>query len=647
MHKFRKIFFGAGMLAICSVVAKLLGAFFRIPLTNILGAEGMGIYQMVFPIYSVVLTLACGGIPVAVSKVVASHMANESHRFLDTTNVENYDANFANTCLLDHNNIQAKRALKVGLIAMAVVGALATALILVLHRVIATIQGNPVASIAYLGIAPSVFFVCVVSVFRGYFQGKQNMLPTSIMQIVEQLFKLVFGIGLAMHFLQYGMEYAVLGAIIGISISECVAMLVMLGCYTVELWRHKHTAKEQKSINNIALDVATINKLELAPINNLESSEDNNLDISKDNNLEISNYNKLDLVSDKNLENYKDNNLEVALDWNLTDFEVPSKSYDTQSNSENIPHPSVLKAIYKIAIPVTLGALIFPLTQVLDSIIIINFLKHSGLSNSLATAQYGILNGPVSSLINLPVLITMAISIALLPKIAKEHAKNKTTQSKVHLDDNATLSYSISSIDTQSQSLSYTVNNAMRYSLLIAIPAFIGMTVFGRDIISFMYGRGLKADELAQSTQILKLTVSIVLYASIMQVCTATMQGLDKASIPAVILLVSALIKVICTFVGLYLWGIYGASIAGIIFYIVACTLNVLWCKKHVDMRYSAKTGFKILFATAIAFSVGFGVYQILARDGFIALAICGTTTLAVLVPLLWKLGCFKSILNS
>ena len=69
------LFTGAGMLAVCSVLAKLLGAMYRIPLTNILGGEGMGLYQMVFPLYTLLLTVSGGGLPVAISRLIAVKLA--------------------------------------------------------------------------------------------------------------------------------------------------------------------------------------------------------------------------------------------------------------------------------------------------------------------------------------------------------------------------------------------------------------------------------------------------------------------------------------------------------------------------------------------------------------------------------------------
>ena len=529
MVKLKNIFCGVGMLAICSVVAKLLGAFFRIPLTNILGAQGMGIYQMVFPIYSVVLTISCGGIPVAISKLVASKSAEK-----------------------DVNGV--KSVLKVGLLAVTIVGLSFSVALVLLHNLIAHLQGNSQASLAYLGIAPSILCVCIVSVFRGYFQGKLNMLPSSVMQIVEQFAKLSFGIGLSLKFLEYGVEYAVLGAVIGISISEAVAMSVMLLFYCLEILKTKF--RMSKKFSRLALQA------------------------------------------------------EIALDWNISDYDV--------LKAQNGDSKSTLRQIYKVAIPVTLGALIFPLTQVVDSVVVINYLTSVGYSKDIATAQFGILNGPVSSLINLPVLITLAISIALLPKVAKAYAMGEGC-TQVTID-------------------------AMRYSLLIAIPTSIGLLLFAKDIMYFMYGRGLDEMELNQGAKILQLTSTIVFYASIMQVCTATMQGMDDAFKPAAILGIVALIKVLATLIFIYFWGIYGVALAGVVFYMLACMLNIIICKSKIDFKKTSITAFKILVSASIAFGLSWIVRYFCfgQRASFVALMLCGLGAASLYTLLLLALGCLK-----
>lgn len=148
-----KLVGGAAVLAVGSIIAKLIGAFYRVPLTNILGAEGMGIYQLVFPVYALFMTLSTAGIPTALSRIVAEHRARGEG---------------------------AKKYLAAALLTLVALSALAGILVTALSRVLAEWQGNPAAAGGYVAIAPAIFFVGVIAGLRGWFQGEMYMLPTAL-----------------------------------------------------------------------------------------------------------------------------------------------------------------------------------------------------------------------------------------------------------------------------------------------------------------------------------------------------------------------------------------------------------------------------------------------------------------------------------
>ena len=125
------------MLAVCSVIAKLLGAMYRIPLTNILGGEGMGLYQMVFPLYTLLLTVSSGGLPVAISRIIAVKLA-------------------------DDDEAGAAKVLKVSVAALAVIGIAGSLALALFNDSIAAVQGNRDAALAYVGIAPAVALVAAI-----------------------------------------------------------------------------------------------------------------------------------------------------------------------------------------------------------------------------------------------------------------------------------------------------------------------------------------------------------------------------------------------------------------------------------------------------------------------------------------------------
>ena len=209
MKKKRTLLGGAGIIMLATLGAKVLGALYRIPLTNMLGAEGMGVYQSVYPVYALILSVSGGAVPMAISVLVASYSAaGESARGVRLT--------------------------LGALAAMLTTGAALTAALMLLNGVAARLQGTPEAETGYLAIAPSIFFVSGIAVLKGYFQGKNNMNPTALSQITEALGKLLFGMLLAWLLLPKGVEYAVAGALAGVSIGEGLTFGVLAARFMIK-----------------------------------------------------------------------------------------------------------------------------------------------------------------------------------------------------------------------------------------------------------------------------------------------------------------------------------------------------------------------------------------------------------------------------
>ena len=194
---------GALFLCISAFICKIIGVIYRIPLTNIIGAEGIGIYQLIFPIYSFLLILSSNGVPVAISKIVAKKVAEQDYKYIYY---------LKNVCF----------------IIFGAIGLFFTLLLIALCNPISTLQGNFRASLGYVCIAPSVLIVCFICVYRGMFQGLNNMKPTGISQIIEQLFKFGFGILLPLIFTYKGISYQVAMATLAVTISEIVALIYLI-----------------------------------------------------------------------------------------------------------------------------------------------------------------------------------------------------------------------------------------------------------------------------------------------------------------------------------------------------------------------------------------------------------------------------------
>lgn len=199
---------GAAILAAAGLMSKFIGALFRIPLANILGAEGVGIYGMAYPIYAFLLIISTAGIPTAISKMVAEKLALGQIR-------------------------EAHRVFQISFKLMLGVGAATFVLLLAGSRWAALQSGNEQAVYAIWAITPSLIFVSLISAFRGYFQGMQIMTPTAVSQILEQAGKLILGLWFAMLALNRGLgvELAAAAAVVGVTISELAALLLLVAIY--------------------------------------------------------------------------------------------------------------------------------------------------------------------------------------------------------------------------------------------------------------------------------------------------------------------------------------------------------------------------------------------------------------------------------
>lgn len=197
---------GAVILGIAGIIIKIMGAFFRIPLANLIGDEGMGYYQTAYPIYVLFLTLATAGIPIAISKMVSERVA------------------------VDHY-YEAYRVFRVSFILLFTIGIISSAILFFGADQIVNAIGNPGAKYAMMAIAPALLFVPIMAAYRGYFQGMQDMKPTATSQVVEQFFRVAAGLSLAYILIGQGRDYAAAGASFGATAGSVVGLVTVIGIY--------------------------------------------------------------------------------------------------------------------------------------------------------------------------------------------------------------------------------------------------------------------------------------------------------------------------------------------------------------------------------------------------------------------------------
>ena len=208
----RETFFsGVMVLTISNLLVKALGMLFKIPMNYIMGDTGMGYYNAAYTIYTFFYMLSTAGLPAAVSIMVSASRAVGKLK-------------------------QSKRILHIALLLFCIIGILGTAALLLFPDELAGIIGAPPASVCIIAVAPTLFFVCIASVLRGYFQGCSRMAPTAVSQLLEAFCKVAAGILCALYAIRSGFPhhtvaaYAVLGLTLGSGIS--MLYLIITGLYS-------------------------------------------------------------------------------------------------------------------------------------------------------------------------------------------------------------------------------------------------------------------------------------------------------------------------------------------------------------------------------------------------------------------------------
>ena len=215
------------ILAMAGVLVRLLGLFKRIPLAYIIGDTGNGYYATAFDIYQIFYTISAYGIPVALSKLVSAKVSKGEYK--------NADKIF-------------RCALKFSI----VMGLLSSFIVFFFSNQLAGAFGEPMSYLALRMISPTLLIVCVLSVFRGYYQGMGTMVPTAISQVLEQIAVVGVGIGasyflakygtkvgMLLHNEQYKYAYGAAGAIGGCVAGAVLALLFLLLMYKAGSRRFK------------------------------------------------------------------------------------------------------------------------------------------------------------------------------------------------------------------------------------------------------------------------------------------------------------------------------------------------------------------------------------------------------------------------
>ena len=228
-NKKNKFLQGALILAGANFLVKIIGALFKVPLRELVGDDGMGIFNVAYQIYTFMFIVATAGFPIAVSKMVAESIAR-------------------------NDEYEARRIFRTAACLLGVIGLIGSTLLFAFAEQLAAMLGNPDSTLGIKVIAPGVFFISLVSAYRGYFQGKQNMYPTAGSEVVEAGAKLAIGYVAAAFFMGMAVNsalsdgmmnvsegqiasshtrtmFSASGAIFGVSAGTLLALILMMTIY--------------------------------------------------------------------------------------------------------------------------------------------------------------------------------------------------------------------------------------------------------------------------------------------------------------------------------------------------------------------------------------------------------------------------------
>ena len=489
---------GAMWLVLSMVIVKVIGAVYKIPLTSILGPVGKSYYSTAYNLFIPVYSIALAGLPVAISKTVSHYVALERYR--DVRNV-----------------------LKASKRVFLVTGIIGTAVILAMAYPYVLSINNFNAVYAIIVIAPSVFFCCLMSAYRGYYNGLKNMIPTATSEVLEALGKLVFGLAFSKLIIAAALQNAVPGG-------------TVFGLLVTETTTHEE-------IMSAIYPFAAAGGIGGVTIGTVMST------------------------------------LFLMLRHKLKGDSI------THSELENSPEPSSVKAIAKelltIAVPIVASTLIFNLINIIDSWSIQNRLAYlitehgdviqsmysSSLANTVRDDWKNYLYGAYETAVdfkNMIPTLTLTLGVSAIPVLSEAWTLKRKHEIKSSIESVIRVCMMIALPAGFGMAvLSKQILNILYFSspeTLSAVPI--------SSKVMFWYG-------------------VTICFMAVSQPLTYMLQAIGKTKITVISVAVGAVLKVILNFAFISIpeINIYGAVIGTVACSLVTCVINLVALIKYCNVK--------------------------------------------------------------
>ncbi|WP_407383303.1 polysaccharide biosynthesis C-terminal domain-containing protein [Ruminococcus sp.] len=563
---------GAMIMTVSMIVVKLLGMFYKIFLYRMyagyddiagfsMKSVGNGLLSNAYEVYTPLFALATAGFPIAVSRLIAESIAQKRYRDVDV--VYRTSKKF-----------------------FLVMGTVCFALMIGISFIYVQMINQPLSIYAMMTLAPSVFIGCLVSIYRGYYEGQRNMFPSAASEVIEMLVKVVSGLIMGWLVMKLGMEELMSkGTVFGQTFSSrTIAMQTMLA-YSVAA-----------AIAGIALG---------------------------------------SLMSFVFLRIY----------YAKHKFSVPDEmmqdSVDARTQQETF------KILIKTAIPIIISAFIVNVSTTIDSVVIQNVLFHTAQTNpdgliaqfdpqykemifsmihpasgeevNIHTSLWGCFAAALP-LLQLVTTVTQVFGTSALPNVTTAYTSG------------------------DKQELKTSMETVLKLTMMFTIPAGLSMFALSRPIITLLYGGGFEADV---ETSILRIMGFSCIAVAASTPVMSMLQSIGKMSIPLILSCASMVIKIATNylFVSMVELNVTGAAVGTLVsftfVFIVGLYLLIRYSKVRPDF---INTMLKPLICAVLCAATAFGVYKLCSMlfGNLISLVVSILVAVIVYIVFLMLLKTFR-----
>lgn len=527
------------MLAV--LLVKVIGLLFKIPLTDMIGAAGRGYFNSAYEIYTPIFAISMAGLPVAVSRMVAENIALGNYR-------------------------EPRMICKVSKRLYILVGIAGTLVLLLAAYPYARFVANERSLPAVLCVAPSIFFCCFMSTYRGYYEGLRNMTPTAISQVVEALGKLIIGLILAK-------------LVIATGTSQYESGMLASGNVSAVVFGNEVTSLAEA--NSVITPWAAAGAVMGVTVGSIAAAAF------------LSIYYKI-----------------KGDGFTRTQLVNSPKSQ---------PSDVLAKKMVKIAVPMVISALILNITNLVDTVTI-----QSRLTAAIESDMTTVLQMHAEAINEAVSLSRLNIndSAEIVKYLWGSYGMALDFR---NLIPNLTLQLGISALPAlaaawavkERNGIKSTIELVLRICMLIGLPAGIGMAALAEPLLTLIYGRGSSSDAIPVVAPIMIVYGLATALMAVSTPITNMLQAIGRTDIPVKSVVVGAICKIVCNFilVGNPKINVYGAVAGTVLFYvvIVTCNLTSLLRISKVKINWGSIL-IKPLISAALCGVTAFAAYGLLDK---------------------------------